>query len=121
MFETSPPKPQKLLGDVLMIVLAYTISVFAGHILMKKGWSSFVWVSIVGSILLASIKVGLALPVAIEHYNRFKPEESLPMHLIWAHGVGLFWIAVAFSLVTFAASFVARFFRSLFGNLPYAR
>jgi len=121
MFEVTPLKPEKLLGDVLMIVLAYTLSVFAGHILMKKGWSSLVWVSLVGSTIFALIRIGVAVPGSIEHYYRFRPDEPLLTFLIWPFALILFSTAVALSVVTLVASLIARVLRSLLDTGSDAR
>lgn len=113
-FKISPPDPQKLFEDILMIILAYTLSVFAGHIFMKKEWKSFIWVSIVGSILFPSIRIGLAIPGSIEYYYRFTLEGSLLSYLVSSF-LGIFLFAVvAFAGVTLVASLLARVFISLF-------
>lgn len=116
MFETTPLKPQKLFWDILLIILGYALSVFVGSIFIKKEWRSFVWVSIVGSILIASIRIGLTLPGAIEYYYRFKPAESLLWYLIRPGGIIFLSLVtiVALSGVTLVASLIARLFISLF-------
>jgi hypothetical protein len=116
MFETTPLDPQKLISDILLITLGYVLSVFVGSIFMKKAWKSFVWVSIVGSVLIALIRVGPALPGEIEYYYRFKPAESLLWYLIRPFGIIFLSLVtvVALSGVTLVASLIARVFMSLF-------
>lgn len=116
MFETTPLKPQKLFWDILLIIVGYALSVFAGSIFMKKEWKSFVWVSIFGSVLIASIRVGPALPDAIVDYYRFQPAESLLWYLIRPGGIIFLSLItiVALSGVTLVASWFARVFISLF-------
>lgn len=116
MFDTTPLNPQKLFGDILLIILGYVLSVFAGHVLMKKEWKSFIWVSLVGSVLIASIRVVPALPSEIEYYYRFKPAESLLWYLIRPFGIFFlsFVTIVALSGISLVASLIARLFISLF-------
>lgn len=123
MFETTPLKPQKLFWDILLIILGYVLSVFAGHVLMKKEWKSFIWVSLVGSVLIASIRVVPALPSEIEYYYRVKPAESLLWYLIRPFGIFFlsFVTIVALSGVTLVASLIARLFVSLFTRNSSAR
>lgn len=116
MFETTSLDPNKIVWDILLIILGYVLSVIAGHVLMKTEWKSFVWVSIVGSVLIALIRVGSALPGAIEYYYRFKPTESLLWYLIRPFGIIFLSLVtiVALSGVTLVASLIARLFISLF-------
>jgi len=114
MFETTPLKPQKLVWDILLIILGYVLSVFAGHILMKNDWKSFIWISLVGSALSASIRVGPALPGAVEDYDRLRPAESLLMYLIWPYGIIFLSTTIGLSVVTLVDSLLARVFISLF-------
>jgi hypothetical protein len=108
MFETSLPKPQKLIGDMLFIVLAYTLSMFAGHIFKRKEWSTAVWVPVVGSVFLSLIWIGRAIPGSIDHYYRFTPEASLFGSLIREFAWALFGIAVVLMVGTLIPTFAAR-------------
>jgi hypothetical protein len=80
---------------------------------MKKRWSSFVWVSIVGSLFYALIRFGTALPGSIEYYDRFRPDESFLWFLIWPDVFVLFWAALALTVVTLITALFARVLRSL--------
>ena len=108
MFETAMPKPQKLIGDMLFIVLAYTLSRFAGHIFKRKEWSTAVWVPVVGSVFFSLIWIGRAIPTHIESFYRHEPGASLFAYLFNSFAWALFGIALALTIVTITPAFAAR-------------
>lgn len=108
MFETSLPKPQKLIGDMLYICLAYTLSVFAGRFLKRQNWSTAIWIPLSGSILLTLIWVGPALLSDILSYIRSSANGSLTtMPFSWVVST-LFWMPVALTIVTITPAVAAR-------------
>jgi hypothetical protein len=102
------PKPQNVIGGLLVIILSYTLSVFAGHIIKIKEWSTAVWVPVVGSVFIPLIWIGRLIPGSIEHYFRFTPEPTLFRYLFKSFASEMFWIAVAFTVFTIIPAFAAR-------------
>jgi hypothetical protein len=71
MFETSAPDPGFLITNLVIIFFGYILSMFAGRMFLRQRISSFVWISIVGSIIVAITRLVLTLPTSIEKIPSF--------------------------------------------------
>lgn len=115
-FRIGPPNPRDLIVNFLIFVFGYSFSMLVGWIFLRERWPSFVWVSIVGSAIVGITRVVIALPGAIEHYNRFTPDASLASYLI-SNFVPIFlWTALILAVVAMLATLFVRVMRSLFGT-----